>query len=74
MPSNHGQRKYFNTWMKLARLNETLVEYWMGHSLGKVRGAHFIPPVKESYAYTNWQRKGWNHEAVASRNYPVTKG
>jgi len=46
-PSSHDLRKYFNTRMKLAGLNETLVEYWMGHSLGKVRGAYFIPPVEE---------------------------
>ena len=45
--SSHDLRKYFNTQMKLAGLNETLVEYWMGHSLGKVRGAYFIPPVEE---------------------------
>ena len=28
-------------------IDETLVEYWQGHSLGKVRGAYFIPPVQE---------------------------
>jgi len=46
-PSSHDLRKYFNTQMKLAGLNKILVEYWMGHSLGKVRGAYFIPPVEE---------------------------
>jgi len=45
--SSHDLRKYFNTQMKLAGLNETLVEFWMGHSLGRVRGAYFIPPVEE---------------------------
>jgi len=45
--SSHNLRKFFNTQMKLAGLNETLVEYWMGHSLGKVRGAYFVPPVEE---------------------------
>jgi site-specific recombinase XerD len=45
--SSHSLRKYFNTQMKMAGLNETLVEYWMGHSLGKTRGAYFLPPVEE---------------------------
>jgi len=40
-------RKYFNTRLKLAGVNETLVEYMMGHSLGRVRGAYFVPPVLE---------------------------
>lgn len=40
-------RKYFNTCLKLAGINETLVEYMMGHSLGRVRGAYFVPPVLE---------------------------
>jgi len=46
-PSSHDLRRFFSTQMKLAGLNETLVEYWMGHSLGKVRGAYFVPPVEE---------------------------
>lgn len=45
--SSHDLRKYFITQMKLAGLNETLVEYWVGHALGRVRGAYFIPPVEE---------------------------
>jgi len=50
--SSHDLRKFFATQLKLARVNdpafnETLVEYWQGHSLGKVKGAYFIPPVKE---------------------------
>jgi len=40
-------RKYFNTRLKLAGMNETLVEYMMGHSLGRVKGAYFVPPVME---------------------------
>ena len=47
MPNSYGQRKYFNTWMKLARLNETFVEYWMGHAQVKFGERTFIPPVKE---------------------------
>jgi integrase len=50
--SSHDLRKFFATSLKLARVNdpafnETLVEYWQGHSLGKVRGAYFVPPVEE---------------------------
>ena len=50
--SSHDLRKFFATSLKLARVNdpafnESLVEYWLGHSLGKVRGAYFIPPVEE---------------------------
>jgi len=40
-------RKYFNTCLKLAGMNETIVEYMMGHSLGRVKGAYFVPPVVE---------------------------
>jgi len=43
----HMIRKFFNTYMKLAKVNESVVEYWMGHSLGKVKAAYFIPPVPE---------------------------
>lgn len=50
--SSHDLRKYYATNLKLARVNdpafnETLIEYWQGHSLGKVRGAYFVPPVEE---------------------------
>ena len=50
--SSHTLRMYFNTMLKLGRVNdpafnETLIEYWMGHSLGKVKGAYFIPPFQE---------------------------
>jgi integrase len=44
---SHRLRKFFNTNMKMAGLNETLVESWMGHNLGKIRAAYFIPPVEE---------------------------
>jgi len=48
----HTLRKYFYTNLSLARVNspafnDTLIEFWMGHSLGKVKGAYFIPPVEE---------------------------
>jgi len=50
--SPHCLRKFFNTSLKMTRLNDPafndlLVEYWMGHSLGRVRGAYFIPPVEK---------------------------
>jgi len=50
--SSHDLRKYFATSLKLARVNdpafnESLIEYWQGHSLGKVKGAYFLPPVEE---------------------------
>jgi len=50
--SSHDLRKFFATSLKLARVNdpafnEALIEYWQGHSLGKVRGAYFVPPVEE---------------------------
>ena len=50
--SSHDLRKFFATNLKLARVNdpafnETLIEYWQGHSLGKVKGAYFVPPVEE---------------------------
>jgi len=28
-------------------MNETLVEFMLGHSLGRVKGAYFVPPVME---------------------------
>jgi len=40
--STHLLRKFFSTYMKLGA-NETYVEYWMGHSLSRVRGAYFNP-------------------------------
>jgi len=50
--SSHDLRKFFATSLKLARVNdpafnESLIEYWQGHSLGKVKGAYFVPPVEE---------------------------
>lgn len=35
-------RRFFNTYMKLAGINEALVEVMMGHSIGKVRGAYLV--------------------------------
>jgi len=50
--SSHDLRKFFATSLKLARVNdpafnESLIEYWQGHSLGKVKGAYFVPPFEE---------------------------
>ncbi|WP_309492729.1 tyrosine-type recombinase/integrase [Candidatus Hecatella orcuttiae] len=43
----HSLRKWFNTMAKLAGVNEAVVEYMMGHSLGRLRVAYFIPPRPE---------------------------
>lgn len=43
----HSLRRFFNTFMKLAGVNEAVIEYMMGHSLGRVRSAYFIPPKEE---------------------------
>jgi integrase len=47
----HAIRKYFNTYAKIGIRNygatELLVEYWMGHSIGRVKGAYLAPPVEE---------------------------
>lgn len=43
----HSLRKFFNTYAKITGLNEAIVEYMMGHSLGAVRTAYFIPPKHE---------------------------
>jgi len=54
----HILRKFFTTYVKMAvasvlykrgeldaaGTSDTLVEYWTGHSLGKVKGAYNIPP------------------------------
>ena len=56
----HVLRKFFDTYVSTAvasilskrgelvaaGISDTLTEYWMGHSLGKVRGAYRIPPVE----------------------------
>jgi len=50
--SSHDLRKFFSTSLKLARVNdpafnESLIEYWMGHSLGRTKGAYLAPPVED---------------------------
>lgn len=56
---SHTLRKFFTTFVKMslasvlstrrmhdsAGISDAMVEYWSGHSLGKVRGAYNIPPV-----------------------------
>jgi len=44
----HSLRMYFSTYLKLSGVNEALVEHWMGHSLGAVRGAYFFPQAEAS--------------------------
>jgi len=49
--TTHCLRKYFNTYTKIGIRNygatELLVEYWMGHSIGRTKGAYLAPPVEE---------------------------
>ncbi len=45
--SPHLIRKYFNTTMKLAGVNDSLVEYWMGHTLPRVKSAYLVPSIDE---------------------------
>lgn len=50
--SSHVLRKFFSTTLKMSRVNdvgfnESLIEYWIGHSLGRVKGAYLVPPVNE---------------------------
>lgn len=40
--TSYSLRKFFNTYMKLAGVNESIVEKMMGHSIGKVRSAYLI--------------------------------
>ena len=40
-------RKFFNTTLKVAGMNNDVVEFMMGHSLGRVKGAYFVPPVMD---------------------------
>lgn len=50
--TSHNLRMYFSTRLKMTRVNDpafndTLIEYWMGHSLGRVQRAYMVPPVLE---------------------------
>lgn len=48
----HQLRKFFNTTMKLAGVNDSLVEYWMGHKLPQSKAAYLVPPIeKQVQAY-----------------------
>lgn len=40
--TSYSLRKFFNTQMKYAGVNESIVERWMGHSIGKVKSAYLI--------------------------------
>ncbi len=40
--TSYSLRKFFNTYMKLAGVNEAIVEMMMGHSIGKVRSAYLV--------------------------------
>ncbi len=45
--SPQSLRKWFNTQLTLDDMNDALIEYMMGHSLGKVRGAYLVPPPQK---------------------------
>ena len=40
--TSYSLRKFFNTQMKYAGVNESIVELMMGHSIGKVRSAYLV--------------------------------
>jgi integrase len=43
----HSLRKSFSVSLKMQNVNNDLVESWMAHSIGQVRGAYFKPPPSE---------------------------
>jgi len=45
--TSYSFRRFFNTYMKLAGVNESIVERWMGHSIGKVKSAYLITGSSE---------------------------
>jgi len=50
--SSHSFRKFFSNSLKTTRLgdpafNDSLIDYWMGHKLGRVQGAYTAPPVED---------------------------
>lgn len=49
--SAHRLRKYFETYMALAKVNPTVLKYWMGHTTqnvgGDVEKLYIIPPSEE---------------------------
>ena len=46
----YSLRKFFNTRMKAAGVNEAIVERWMGHSIGRVRGAYLAVGRDETFS------------------------
>jgi len=42
----YSLRKWFRTELTLDDCNDALIESWMGHSLGRVKSAYFLPPVE----------------------------
>ena len=50
--SSHDLRKFFSNSLKTAHpgdlaFNDSLIEYWMGHSLPRTQGAYTAPPVED---------------------------
>ena len=50
--SSHDLRKFFSNSLKTAHpgdpaFNDSLIEYWMGHSLSRTQGVYTAPPVED---------------------------
>lgn len=43
----YSLRKWFRTKLTLSDMNEALIEFMMGHSLGRVKAAYLVPPPQE---------------------------
>jgi len=53
----YSLRKYFETRLQFAKVTETFIDYMMGHSLGKVKGAYAVPaPVELRQFYVEHYR------------------
>jgi hypothetical protein len=44
---SHNMRKLFNSRLKNAGCDSDLVEYFMGHTLGRTKGAYYQPDVEK---------------------------
>ena len=64
--TSHRLRKFFETWMALGKVHPIILEYWMGHKVGRkgkgseLKGKYIIPPTNEqrktyaqNYKYIN---------------------
>jgi len=44
--SPHNLRKFFSTYLALAKVPQQQIDYWMGHAIA-YGGAYYVPPIKE---------------------------